>query len=80
MGMQVPTLSKQLRKLPGEKGVLQVVNDQFGNPTNAADLAYHLLKIAITQEYGIYHCTGKGICSWYDFACEIVKDAGLVVK
>lgn len=68
---------KTIEKIAREKGVLQVVNDQFGNPTNAADLAYHLLKIAVTQEYGIYHCTGKGICSWYDFACEIVKDAGV---
>ncbi len=57
-------------------GKLTVVNDQLGNPTNAADLAYHLLKLALTHEYGVYHCTGKGICSWYDFAKEIIRLSG----
>ena len=58
-------------------GSLEVVNDQCGNPTNAADLAHELLQLAGTEEYGLYHCTGEGICSWYDFASEIVKDAGI---
>lgn len=58
-------------------GALEVVNDQCGNPTNAADLAHELLQLADTEEYGLYHCTGEGICSWYDFASEIVKDAGI---
>lgn len=60
-----------------EKGHLDVVDDQRGNPTNVEDLAHHILKIALTEEYGIYHCTGEGECSWYDFACEIVKYAGI---
>ncbi|SFE32774.1 dTDP-4-dehydrorhamnose reductase [Thermoanaerobacter thermohydrosulfuricus] len=60
-----------------EKGYLEVVNDQRGNPTNAEDLAYHILKLVLTDEYGIYHCTGKGECSWYDFACKIVEYAGI---
>ena len=42
-----------------ERGKLTVVNDQKGNPTNAEDLAYHLLKLALTEEYGVYHCTGE---------------------
>ena len=54
-----------------------MVNDQFGNPTNAADLAHHLLKLAVTEQYGLYHCTGTGECSWYDFACKIVEYAGI---
>ena len=58
-------------------GALTVVNDQLGNPTNAADLAHHLLKLAVTKEYGVYHCTGEGICSWYDFAAEIIRLAGV---
>ncbi len=58
-------------------GALTVVNDQLGNPTNAADLAHHLLKLAVTDEYGVYHCTGEGVCSWYDFACEIIRLAGV---
>ncbi|MEG1862209.1 MAG: dTDP-4-dehydrorhamnose reductase [Oscillospiraceae bacterium] len=55
------------------RGALTVVNDQMGNPTNAADLSHHILKVAAGQGYGTYHCTGKGECSWYDFACEIIR-------
>ena len=61
-------------------GKLEVVNDQCGNPTNAVDLAYHILKLAVSHDYGIYHCTGNGICSWYDFASAIMKEAGLPCK
>ena len=39
---------------------ITVVNDQLGNPTNAVDLAYHILKLAVSHDYGIYHCTGNG--------------------
>jgi dTDP-4-dehydrorhamnose reductase len=60
-----------------EKGGAKVVNDQRGNPTNAADLAHHLLKLAVTEQYGIYHCTGTGECSWFDFASKIVEYAGI---
>lgn len=55
---------------------ITVVNDQLGNPTNAVDLAHHLLKLAVSHEYGIYHCTGNGVCSWYDFAREIIRLSG----
>ena len=44
-------------------GKLEVVNDQCGNPTNAADLAHEILQLCVTHEYGLYHCTGEGICS-----------------
>ena len=54
-----------------------MVDDQRGNPTNAADLAHHILKLAVTKEYGVYHCTGGGVCSWYEFTKEIVRLAGL---
>ena len=64
-------------KAAKERGHLDVVNDQRGNPTNAEDLAYHILKLALTCEYGIYHCSGNGECSWYDFACKIVDYAGI---
>lgn len=56
---------------------LNVVNDQLGNPTNAVDLAYHILKLAVSHDYGIYHCTGGGIAGWYDFASEIIRLSGL---
>lgn len=59
---------------------IKVVNDQRGNPTNAEDLAHHLLKLAVTEEYGVYHCTGEGECTWFDFATEIMKEFGIDCK
>jgi dTDP-4-dehydrorhamnose reductase len=58
-------------------GKLEVVNDQCGNPTNAVDLAYEILQLCVTHQYGLYHCTGEGICSWYDFASEIIRLSGV---
>lgn len=68
---------KTMVRLAKEKGEVTVVNDQMGNPTHCADLAHHLLKLCVTKQYGVYHCTGEGICSWYDFASEIVRLAGI---
>lgn len=65
-----------MMKLGKEKESLTVVNDQRGNPTNANDLAYHILRLIETEEYGVYHCTGKGECSWYDFAKRIIELSG----
>ncbi|MPQ43965.1 dTDP-4-dehydrorhamnose reductase [Clostridium tarantellae] len=62
-----------MMRLGKERDNLKVVNDQKGNPTNANDLAYHILKLIETEEYGIYHCTGKGECTWYDFAKAIME-------
>lgn len=67
---------KTVRRVLKEKGSMTVVNDQRGNPTNANDLAYHILKLCLTEEYGIYHCTGEGECSWYEFASEIAALSG----
>ena len=69
-----------MMKLGKDRDTLSVVNDQLGNPTNANDLAYHILKLIETEEYGVYHCTGKGECSWYDFASEIMKLSGRECK
>ena len=71
---------KTILRVAQEKGTVSVVNDQRGNPTNAADLAHHILKIAATEEYGVYHCTGNGECSWLDFAAKIVEYAGIDAK
>ena len=68
---------KTVRRVIRERGGITVVNDQRGNPTNANDLAHHLLKLALTEEYGIYHCTGEGECTWYDFAVKIAEYSGL---
>lgn len=67
---------KTVRRVLRERGQITVVNDQRGNPTNANDLAHHLLKLATSTEYGIYHCTGEGECSWFDFATLIASLSG----
>ena len=46
-------------------------------PTNAADLADAILRLAVTEDYGIYHAVNAGVCSWYDFACRIVDQKGI---
>ena len=58
---------------------LTVVNDQFGSPTYTYDLARLLVDMIVTEKYGIYHATNEGICTWYDFACAIFKEAGMNV-
>lgn len=68
---------KTMLRLAKDKGGAKVVDDQVGNPTNAEDVAHHLLQMAPTQEYGLYHCTGNGICSWYEFAADIVRLSGI---
>ena len=54
-----------------------MVDDQLGNPTNAADLAHEILNLLVTKEYGVYHCTGEGVCSWCEFAAEIIRLSGI---
>lgn len=68
---------KTVLRFMREKHQMTVVNDQFGNPTYANDLAHHILKIILTEDYGIYHCSGNGVCSWYEFAKKIVEFSGL---
>lgn len=56
---------------------LRVVNDQIGTPTYTFDLARLLVDVIETDKYGYYHATNEGgYISWYDFACEIFKQAG----
>lgn len=68
---------KTIVKAAQEHGELTVVDDQRGNPTNALDLAYHMLKILDKGAYGLYHVTGGGECSWYEFAREILRLTGI---
>ncbi|MEA4912172.1 MAG: dTDP-4-dehydrorhamnose reductase [Oscillospiraceae bacterium] len=68
---------KTMLRITRENGAATVVSDQLGNPTSAADVAHHLLLLAATEFYGVYHCTNSGVCSWYDFTCEIVRLSGI---
>ena len=71
---------KTMVRLGRSRDSISVVNDQRGNPTNAEDLAHHLLKLAVSEQYGVYHCTGEGECTWYDFACKIMQEFGIDCK
>lgn len=67
---------KTMRRLGAERETLNVVCDQIGTPTYAADLAEAVTKILpqVTEKTtGIYHFTNEGVCSWYDFAREIME-------
>ena len=64
-------------RLAKEKPELRVVSDQVGSPTFTRDLAGLLARLAHCNATGITHATNSGRCSWFEFACEIVKLAGL---
>ena len=69
---------KTMLRLGKERGAVSVVNDQIGNPTYTFDLAKLVVDMIQTDKYGIYHATNSGdFISWYDFACEIFKQAGM---
>lgn len=59
---------------------LSVVDDQTGAPTWTADLAEALVHLMERGEYGTYHVSGEGECTWHEFAVEICRQAGLDVK
>jgi dTDP-4-dehydrorhamnose reductase len=70
---------KTMLRLMKERADLNVVNDQFGSPTYAKDLAEAVMQIISSEktEYGIYHFSNAGIISWFDFACAIKTMAGM---
>ena len=57
---------------------LTVVDDQIGSPTYTYDLARLLVDMVETDKYGRYHATNEGLCSWYEFACEIFRQAAKI--
>jgi len=70
---------KTMIRLGKERGEVGVVHDQVGSPTYTVDLAKFMVELMETEKYGIYHATNSGVCSWYEFAVEIFKQAGLEV-
>lgn len=60
---------------------VRVVNDQIGTPTYTLDLSRLLVDMIETEKYGYYHATNEGgYISWYDFTCEIFRQAGFTTK
>lgn len=68
---------KTMLDLASKNPRLTVVNDQVGSPTSTVDLAGAIIELMHTNNYGLYHGTCEGQCSWYDFAVEIFRLAGI---
>ena len=79
-GVNGKNFIKTMLNLGKTRDKLTVVNDQFGSPTYTYDLAKLLVDMIQTDKYGIYHATNEGICTWYEFACEIFKQAGMKIE
>ncbi len=64
-------------RLAATRPALDVVDDQRGSPTYTIDLARAIIELCRKDAAGIFHVTNSGHCSWFEFAQEIVKGAGL---
>lgn len=71
---------KTMLKLGREKDTLQVVNDQWGSPSFAANIVRNSVTLVNAEARGTYHCTSKGLISWYDFAEKIFTLSGITVE
>ncbi len=79
-GVNGKNFIKTMLRVGGQNGKVSVVDDQIGSPTYTYDLAILLVDMVLTEKYGRYHATNEGLCSWYEFACEIFKQAGMDVE
>lgn len=79
-GVNGKNFVKTMLRLAETHNRITVVNDQYGSPTATADLAVLLSDMIETEKYGIYHATNEGICTWYEFTCEIFRQAGIDVE
>jgi len=78
-GMNGNNFIRTMLRLGKERGKVSVVDDQIGSPTYTYDLSKLVVDMIQTEEYGKYHATNEGLCSWYEFACEIFRQAGMNV-
>ena len=75
-GINGANFIKTMLRLAETKTDLNVVADQIGSPTYTYDLSKLLCDMIVTEKYGTYHATNEGICSWAEFAAEIMRQAG----
>lgn len=68
---------KTMLRIGKENGAVKVVDDQIGSPTYTRDMAVLLADMVQTEKYGVYHASNEGFCSWYEFAKEIFRLAGM---
>lgn len=64
---------KTMINLSKSNSKISVVNDQVGSPTSTVDLAKVIIKLVDEKNYGVFHCTCKGFCTWYEFTKEIFR-------
>ena len=79
-GLNGKNFIKTMLRLAESQKEINVVNDQIGSPTYTYDLAVLLADMVETEKYGRYHATNEGLCTWYEFAKEIFRQAGADVK
>lgn len=79
-GINGKNFVKTMQRIGREKSEVSVVDDQVGSPTYTKDLAKLVCEMIKTDKYGEYHATNEGVCSWADFAEEIMKLSGLECK
>ncbi|MEJ7631720.1 MAG: dTDP-4-dehydrorhamnose reductase [Rubrobacteraceae bacterium] len=72
--------ARTMLRLAGERDEIQVKDDEFVSPTYALDLAEGIIQIVGAGEYGVYHLTNSGSCSWHEFALEIFRLSGAKVR
>lgn len=71
---------KTMLRLGKEREVVNVVSDQIGSPTYTVDLARLLVDMVLSEQYGVYHATNEGFCSWAEFAQAVFHKAGLPAR
>lgn len=79
-GINGKNFIKTMLRLGQDHEELTVVADQIGSPTYTYDLARLLVDMIESEKYGRYHATNEGLCSWYEFAEEIFRQAGMDVR
>lgn len=80
-GLNGKNFIKTMLNVGKKHDMLRVVNDQIGTPTYTFDLARLLVDMLESDKYGYYHATNEGgYISWYEFACEIFRQAGMQTK
>ena len=80
-GINGKNFVETMLRLAKENKELRVVNDQYGKPTYAKDLAQRTRELLESKRpFGIYHLTNEGVCTWYEFAVKIFELAGIEAK
>lgn len=74
-----PNFVELMLKLAKERGKVRVVADEFVSPTRTPDIARQIVALSRSDNYGLYHATAEGCCSWHEFAGEIFRVARVPV-